>query len=375
MSMPSLAALLALLPAFRNDLVVQHVALEAGVVYVRAYTTGTDARCPSCATRSQRVQGTYVRTLADLAWQGTPVRLRLRVRRFRCEVARCAQRTFTEPLPVLAPRYARRTERMADLMTRVGMMLGGEASARLLPSLGAAASADTVLRLVKRASTPQRPPPRVLGVDEWARRRGHTYGTILVDLERRVPVDVLPERSVESFATWLVEHPGVEVVARDRSEIYAEGARQGAPAAVQVADRWHLLKNMGEVVERVLHRHRAALEQAAEATVAPTDTASCTAPSLASETSPPPRPTPPSRGRLPRQAWYDSIQALHAQGRSIHSIREKLGLSRVTVRKYLRSPTCPSRAPRRTKIGTFTVRCTSASPLGGRMPGRRGVVA
>ncbi len=106
----------------------------------------------------------------------------------------------------------------------------------------------------------------MLGVDEWARRKGHTYGTVLVDLERRKPVDLLDDRSTESFARWLTEHPGVEIITRDRSEIYAEGARQGAPDAVQVADRWHLLKNVGDVVERVLHRHRPALEEAAQQT-------------------------------------------------------------------------------------------------------------
>lgn len=356
METPSLAAVLAILPGFPEDIVVQHVAVEAGVVFVRAHTQATHACCPSCATRSTRVQGSYVRTLADLAWQGTPVRVRLRVRRFRCNVARCPRRTFTERLPTLAPSHARRTGRMADLMTRVGMALGGEASARLLPFLGAPTSADTVLRLLRRVPTPTAATPRVLGVDEWAHRKGHRYGTILVDLERREPVDLLPDRSAESVAAWLVEHPGVEFVTRDRSETYAEGVRQGAPEAVQIADRWHLLKNAGEVVERILHRHRPALEQAAVAVVTPPEVAPPTpATAVPSPPTPPTAPPPAtSRERLPRQVWYDQIHALRREGLSVRAISRRIGVSPPTVRKYLHATVCPTRAARRTKIGTFT---------------------
>ena len=350
MATPSLTTLLTMLPGFCEDLVVQHVSVEAGTVHVRACTATLHACCPSCATRSRRLQGTYVRTLTDLAWQGTPVCVHLRVRRFRCDAARCSRRTFTERLPSFAPTHARRTGRLADLVRRVGMALGGEAGARLLPVLGATTSADTVLRLVRRGASPEAR-PRVLGVDEWAWRKGHSYGTILVDLERREPVGLLPDRSAESFAAWLRKHPSVEVITRDRSEIFAEGARQGAPQAAQIADRWHLLKNVGEAVERVLHRHRPALEAAL---AAPSPTSSAPSTELPA---PPPTTAPsltPSPGQLRRQQRYEQVQALHAKGVSIHAISRRLHLSRPTVRKYLRAATCPTRAPRRTKIGTLT---------------------
>lgn len=350
MATPSLTTLLSMLPGFCEDLVLQHVSVQAGTVHVRACTATLHACCPSCSTRSRRLHGTYVRTLADLAWQGTPVRVHLRVRRFRCDTAGCSRRTFTERLPAFAPSHARRTGRMADLIRRVGMALGGEAGARLLPVLGATTSADTVLRLVRRGAAPEAH-PRVLGVDEWAWRKGHSYGTILVDLERREPVGLLPDRSSESLAAWLREHPSVEVITRDRSEIFAEGARQGAPQAVQIADRWHLLKNVGEAVERVLHRHRPALEAALAPSSPTVSTSSTESPSPSPGAAPSPT---PSSGQLRRQQRYEQVQALHAKGISIHAIGRRLRLSRPTVRKYLRAETCPTRAPRRTKIGTLT---------------------
>ncbi len=249
--MPDPLATLAILSALHGDLDVLHLEMKPGAIHVPARCTSPAPHCPDCQTLSNQVHGGYVRTLADLAHQGTPVRLRLRVRRFRCTAPRYPRRTFTERLPTLAARHARRTVRLPDMIGRVGMALGGQAGARLLPTLGARASADTVLRMVRRMHAPVLPTPRGLGVDEWASRKGHVYGTILVDLERRVVVDVLPERSAESLTNWLVQHPGVEIISRDRLESYAEGARRGAPEAVQVADRWHLLKDLGDRVERV----------------------------------------------------------------------------------------------------------------------------
>lgn len=349
---PSLSQLLALLPTFAGALVVEHLALEGGSVHVHARTACTSAECPSCGTSSSRSHGSYGRRLADLAWQGLPVRLRVQVRRFLCVTTECPRRTFAERLPSVAAPHARRTRRMADTVTRVGLAVGGEAGSRLLPTLGADVSADTVLRLVRRAPTREVSAPRVLGVDEWALRRGLTYGTVLVDLERREPVGLLPDRSADSFAEWLKAHPGVEVITRDRSEIYAEGARRGAPHAVQVADRWHLFKNVGDVLERVLHRHRGALAEAAKETVeAANDRQDAAMVVAADRTVGSPKPARPG---LPRRLWYEQIHRLHREGVSQHAISAQMGLSRVTIRKYLRAPTCLTRAPRRTKIGTLT---------------------
>lgn len=321
------------------------------------------ASCPHCGAYSERVHSTYRRGLQDLPLQGVAVTLQVVVRRFRCGNGECSRQTFAETFAEIAPRRAQRTQRMAAAQTTVGLMLGGVAGARLLRVLGGPTSPSTLLRLTRRAPLPETPTPRVLGVDDWAIRRGHTYGTVLVDQERHRPVALLAGRESAPLAQWLQEHPGVEIITRDRAEAYAQGAAQGAPNAVQVADRWHLFKNASDALERVLQRHRAALVESADAVMAPAvepavAEAAPTAPS-STEASPHANSTPGSSSlvaarQAARQALYDDVQRLHAEGFSIYAIGERLQVSRPTVRKYLRSPSCPKRAPRRTTIGTLS---------------------
>jgi transposase len=212
---------------------------------------GEGSICPECRQASRRIHSRYGRWLNDLPWEGVPVRIELRVRRFFCDTEDCGHHIFTERLPKTVERYARRTCRLSEALERITLVLGGSAGSRLADQLGILASDSTLLRQLRRktvATSAQA--PRVLGIDDWAWRKGRRYGTILCDLERGKVVDLLPDRSAESAAQWLQTHPGTEIVSRDRASLYAEAATKAAPNAVQVADRWHLLHNMSQAVPR-----------------------------------------------------------------------------------------------------------------------------
>ena len=215
-------------------------------------------RCPSCGTSAKRQHSWYQRTLRDLPMQGIPVIIRLRVRKWRCQVPTCDRSIFAERLTGLASSHAHQTDAIADILAVMGHGAGGETSRKLLARLGILASGDTVLRHLKRRAQRmrRRRKLRVVGVDEWAWRKGAACGTILVDLEARKVVDLLSDRSSASLAAWLSQHPGVEIVCRDRHGLYAEGARVGAPEARQVADRFHLVQNLRDRIEQHLSGQR-----------------------------------------------------------------------------------------------------------------------
>src|SRR5437660_8298334 len=240
----------------------------AAQIILRVQSTQTRAPCPLCATPAQRIHSDYGRTLADLPWAQYRVYLQLRVRKWFCRNRSCPRRIFTERLPTVAAPWARRTLRLAQRLLALGVALGGQAGVHLGRAWDLRVSRNTLLRLLRRQPEPAAPTPRVLGVDDFALRKRHTYGTILVDLERHQPVALLPERTAEPLAQWLREHPGVEVIARDRSSAYAEGARQGAPGATQIADRFHVLQNLKDVLDHVFTMHEKTLD-AVNATLRP----------------------------------------------------------------------------------------------------------
>ena len=153
------------------------------------------------------------------------------------------------------------------LQRHLGLALGGAPAARMAHRLAMPVSGDTLVRLVRAAPLPTQPEPRVVGIDEWAWRRGRSYGTMVVDLERHTVLDLLPDRDAGSVAAWLRAHPGIEVIARDRADVFAEGARAGAPQAQHVLDRFHLLRNLSVALRAIVAYHHGVIRAVGRARV------------------------------------------------------------------------------------------------------------
>jgi transposase len=336
---------------------------DGSVVTVMVASCAATAVCPKCGHVSRRVHSHYQRHLQDLPWQGIQVRLYWRSRRFFCDRAGCPQRIFTERLPEVAARYAHKTQRLVTTLRALALACGGEVGARLARRLEIPTSADTLLREIRRCSREPEACVRVLGVDDWAMRRGQRYGTILVDLEAHRAIDLLPDRSAESFAAWLVKHPEVEIIGRDRGEYYIRGASTGAPQATQVTDRWHLLHNLHEVLTRVLERFPKELSQTAHqavtAQVEPVTPEPLPQPAIITRLPPIQLTGSEQRSRQRRARWVDKYQQvieLHQQKRSARAIARELSLDRGTVRRWLQAGCLPERVgrPRRSRIGAWS---------------------
>jgi transposase len=327
--------------------------IENESVQLQLTATAPTAACPCCAVPSSSVHSRYQRRLVDLPWGARGVRLQLTVRKFRCRNRACGRRIFTERLPDLVAAYGRHTHRLAAALRAIGLALGGNGGARLAARLRLPTTPSTLLRLVRGAPIPPTPALRVVGVDEWAWRRGHRYGTILVNLADHRVVGLLSDRSATSVAAWLAQHPTITMVCRDRSDLYADGIRRGAPAAVQVVDRFHLVQNLRQALEAFLLDHRPALQDAAVSramALVPTASPLPVTPmhrGRRRDSKPaPPReeaPRPPRHARW--VALYEAVRPLRAQGTSITTIAHQLGISRPTVYAYLRRATPPG--PRR----------------------------
>jgi len=321
---------------------------EPRLILVAAMSSASST-CPDCHQPTTYIHGRYPRTLADLPWATAPIELRLIVRRFRCRTCTCRRQTFAERLPQVAPLYARTTTRLATTQARTGLALGGAAGARYLRRHGLPVSRNTLLRRVRSVSLPQGPAPAIIGIDDWAWRKGQRYGTIIVDLERGCPIDVLEDRAAETVATWLQAHPDIKVVARDRAEAYAAGIRQGVPEATQVADRFHLLKNLAAALQEVFsmhHREIAHLDHVPHNAPSTPDDATVTVP-MASPVTTSRAQQQIAHNRAKRAVEYEQACALHEQGWTMKAIATHMGRHHRTIKKYLQASTFPERPPRR----------------------------
>ena len=296
------------------------------------------ARCPTCGTQSSRRQGWCVRHLQDLPAQGAAVRLVLRAIRWRCLNLGCSQKTFGDRLPQIVAPHGRQTRRVVDLARVLAHTAGGRPAGRLMARLGVPQSKDTLLRPLKRGVDNQAPatPVRVVGVDDWSWPKGSTYGTIMVDLERREVLDVLQDRSAVSTASWLACRPAIEIVSRDRCGLYVQGAAQGAPQARQVADRFHLLQNLRHAIEQQLPRAPGRRLQLAPLEIV----ALAEPPGLIHRYGQPEvtehRPLVQAGRRGRSQLGFDRVKALHDESKTPAHLARETGFNWRTVRKWTR---------------------------------------
>ena len=313
-------------------------------ITVEASSTIRAAPCPVCHRWSNRLHGSYVRHLQERPILEQRLVLAVQMNRFKCPSADCPRRTFAESIGSLAGRHQRRTRSQARALHALGHALGGEPAARLATALGLRTSADTVLRELRRSSRrKRRPPPRVVGIDDWAIARGHNYGTIVVDLERREPIEVFIGRETDAVAAWMRANPSIEIVARDRAGAYSEAAEIALPHAVQVCDRWHLLSNLRDNVERMLQRMGPQMRQAAQRVVV-TDATLGRQGRGHGQSRLTWRQQLSDDRRSIRLALYGRMIALHAQGCTMKAIAAELSISNQTVSKFILAGSFPERA-------------------------------
>lgn len=313
-------------------------------------------RCPTCGTRSNSRHSFYHRTLRDLSAQGAPVTVRVRVARWRCRNVRCECRIFAERLPGLAAPFARQTDRLAEIVKLFGYSAGGRPSERLMARLGMRVSDTTILRHIEQrtGTAPDRAVVRIVGVDEWAWRKGMKYGSVIVDLEHRRVVDLLPDRVTATMTDWFRRHPEIEIISRDRDGLYADAARQGAPWAQQVADRFHLMQNLRATIARQLGGFEAPIRR-------PPDEAEANGQEM------PEQPATDRSGRsseatkrerlrrracAANRAMFDEIRTLYDAGSSVTEIARKLGLGRRRVYRWVRRIDLPEHSAMAPKLST-----------------------
>jgi transposase len=305
-------------------LAIESIETEADRVLIGARPLSPTATCPVCGTASARIHSRYRRTLTDLPSQGRRVVVTVCARRFRCALVDCRQRIFAERLEAaVGGPFARRTARLEGIVHHLGLALGGRPGQSFARRLLLPVSNDTLLRVVRRRAAHPRDEPCVVGIDDFAWRRGHRYGTIICDLERRCIIDILPDREAATATAWLADHPSINIIARDRGAGYRQAATAGRADAVQVADRWHLMENASAAFLSAVQRSMVAIRKAVSAGAVDPEALS------AAERR-------QHAGWLRREAENAEILALSAQGVAIKEIMRRTDKSRGLVRQVVR---------------------------------------
>lgn len=313
-----------------KEVFVQHVGRTDAGGWVVSGILAPRGICPECGSPSRRRHGWRRRRVEDFPAQGQSVWVELRVCRWRCSNSNCGRNTFSDRDPSVAAPFARRTTRQAQLLGHMAYATGGSPAERILRRLGIQVSDDTILRQLLRGARESGRSARVIGIDDWSWRKSQTYGTVIIDLERRTVLDVLGDRDVVTCTEWLRRHPEVEVISRDRCGLYAQAARQGAPQAVQVADRFHILQNLRMAIEEQMSLHGRATGRAL---LSDADNISAASHLLRSRLA----------HRKSREEIFTTIHALRRQGLSCSEIQRRTGFPRRSVAKWLEFETPPDR--------------------------------
>jgi transposase len=306
-----------------DGLIIDNSAENEGLIVVSARAKADEQACPRCGNPSRRIHSRYVRTAADLPSAGKKVELRLVTRRFVCTTPVCQRRIFAERFEGIIAERARRTSRLECIVHHLGLALGGRPAASFAKRLRMQVSNDTLLRVVRRRAKLPAEPLEVIGIDDWAWRRNHRYGTIVCDLERRRIVALLPDREIATVQAWLADHQEIRVVSRDRGGGYGEAASKALPHAVQVADRWHLMENASAAFLGTVRKSMTSIRSAIGATTLNPELLTC-AEKLQYE------------GYLRREETNAVILKLADEGVAIKDIVRRTGHSRKLVRQVIR---------------------------------------
>lgn len=305
--------------------------IDEGQIQLKLESLSDQANCPICKMESARIHSTYTRHPSDLAWAEYPVHLEIITKRYFCQNTDCPKRTFAERFPDYLAWYARRTDRVIQKQQRIGVNVCAIIAEKLLRMEQIRISDTSINRLIRNLPEPDAYPIRVLGVDDWAKRKRLRYGTILVDLERGQVVDLLQERTAEPLVKWLENHPGIEIITRDRSQTYAGAISRGAPNASQVADRWHLIKNASDALVKILQQEHSLIKKQFDSEPKPAqrDDIQVSNERLESEL---------TKAEQKRKQRMKMVGDLYLLGWSRKKIANKINIHPRTVRRYLRSP-------------------------------------